>query len=337
MSVAAPPLIGDPILVTTAPLQGRPLASFWRRLCAFVIDSIIVGFVAFVLAIPFFSTLSRLGPYGRLIGIILAFPYYAILNSKIGDGQTLGKRILDIQVVDERGQTTSFSASSLRYLVLAVPYFLSDAPLPTTRIPWTVSVCLQALGVVSSATLYLLVFNRHTRQGIHDFAAGTFVAQADLIAPPSKKPFWKPHWLIFVSLVAVAYGGAWIAEKKIMRWVPIPQMLDDVRLLEQMEGVQSAEALDQRSHAVGQANSKRSLIITVHWAGESANGTVFANQVAKTILAHDAAVLNYDSLRVNVVRSYDIGIAKSNVTYSFEHSPAEWNSLCCGTDSPSKS
>jgi uncharacterized RDD family membrane protein YckC len=334
VSVAPPPLFGDPISVSAVPPPDRAIASFWRRLWAFVLDSLIVGFAAFVLTIPFFSSLSRLGPYGRLIGIVLALPYYAILNSKIGDGQTLGKRILDIQVVDESGQTISFASSLLRYLVLAVPYFLSDIPLPVTRTPWTVSACLQALGVISSATLYLLIFNRRTRQGIHDLAAGTFVAQAHLIAPPSKKPFWKPHWLIFASLVVVAYAGAWIAEKKIMAWAPIPQMLDDVRLLEQMEGVQSAAALDQRSHTGGQ--TKRSLVVTIHWVGESADRTLFAHQVARTILAHDSGALNYDSLRVVVVRGYDIGIAKSKVTYSFEHSPSEWNSLCCGTATPAK-
>jgi uncharacterized RDD family membrane protein YckC len=329
-------LFGDPVPATAAPPPERALASFWRRLGAFVIDSIIVGLAAFVLGIPFFDSLSKLGPYGRLVGIILAFPYYAILNSKIGDGQTLGKRILDIQVVNESGQTISFTTSSLRYLVLAVPYFLSDAPLPATRTPWTVSVCLQALGIVSSATLYLLIFNRRTRQGIHDLAVGTFVAQADLIAPPSRKSFWKPHLLVFALLVVVAYTGGWIVENKIMGWAPFPQMLEDVRLLEQIEGVQSAQALDQRSHSGEQTDFKRSLIITVHWVGESANRTAFANQVAKTILAHDSTVLNYDSLRVVVVRSYDIGIAKSHVKYYFEHSPSEWNSICCGTASPAK-
>jgi uncharacterized RDD family membrane protein YckC len=336
VSVAAPPLFGDPVPATATPPPERALASFWRRLGAFVIDSIIVGLAAFVLGIPFFSSLSRLGPYGRLIGIILAFPYYVILNSKIGDGQTLGKRILDIQVVDESGHTVSFATSSLRYLVVVVPYFLSDVPLAATRTPWTVSAFLQALGIISAATLYLLIFNRRTRQGIHDLAAGTFVAQAHLIATPSKKPFWKPHLLIFASLIVVAYSGARIVEKKVMGWAPIPQMLEDVRLLEQMEGVQSAQALDQTSHSAGQTNSKRSLVITIHWLGESSNRTAFANQVAKTILAHDATVLNYDSLRIVVVSGYDIGIAKSNAMYSFENSPSEWNSLCCGTASPAK-
>src|SRR6266567_4130817 len=94
VTTATPPLFGDPTSASAAPPPGRPIASFWRLLGAFFLDSIILGIAAFVLAIPFFSTLSRLGPYGRLVGIFLALPYYGILNSRIGDGQTLGKRIL---------------------------------------------------------------------------------------------------------------------------------------------------------------------------------------------------------------------------------------------------
>jgi uncharacterized RDD family membrane protein YckC len=173
VAIAAPPLFSDSAATFVASPPERPIASFWRRLGAFVLDSIILGFAAFILAIPFFSTLSRLGPYGRVVGIFLALPYYAILNSKIGDGQTIGKRVLDIQVVDAGGRTIPFSTSLLRYLVLFVPYFLSDAAFPVTRTPWIVSACQQVLGVVSAATLYMLIFNRHARQGIHDLAAGT--------------------------------------------------------------------------------------------------------------------------------------------------------------------
>lgn len=61
MSVAAPPLFGDPVPATAAPLPERALASFWRRLGAFVIDSIIVGLAAFVLGIPFFDSFVQAG------------------------------------------------------------------------------------------------------------------------------------------------------------------------------------------------------------------------------------------------------------------------------------
>jgi uncharacterized RDD family membrane protein YckC len=324
VAVAAPPIFGDSAATAVASPPERPIASFWRRLGAFLLDTIILGIAAFVLCIPFFSPLSRLGPYGRLVGIFLALPYYAILNSKVGDGQTLGKRVLDIQVVDARGRTISFGTSVLRYLVLYVPYFLSDASMPTTRTPWLISGAMQVLGVISAATIYLLIFNRSTRQGIHDLAAGTYVVAADLLAAPSRKLFWKPHWLIFTSLVIAAYAGGWVTERKIMKWAPIPQMFEDVRLLEQMQGVQSAAAVDQISSTRGQEPSKRSLVLTIHWVGESSSASGFADQVATAILAHDPNSRDYDALRVVIVRGYDIGIAKSNVNYTFEHSPSHW-------------
>jgi uncharacterized RDD family membrane protein YckC len=335
MSIAAPPVPNGPAAASVAPPPEREIASFGRRLLAFILDSLIVGVAAFVFAIPFFNPLSKLGPYGRLVGIVLALPYYAILNSKIGNGQTIGKRILDTQVVDAKGQTISFGRSLVRYLLLAVPYFLSDASISKARLSLLGSVSLQALGVVSGATLYLLIFNRRTRQGIHDLAVDTFVVQADVLSPPKKRSIWMPHWLIYASLVIIAYTGGPFAEERLMKWAPIPQMLEDVRLMEQLDGVQSAQAMDQKSVTTwGQAYPKRSLVITIHWVGESADRTAFADQAAKTILAHDLTARRYDTLKVVVVRSYDIGIAKSSRTYFFEHSPAEWSSHWSGTPIP---
>lgn len=333
MSADISPLYGDP-LEPAAPKLEREVSSFWRRFAAFSLDAAIVGVAAFLLTIPFFNSLSKLGPYGPLVGTILALPYYAILNSKLGGGQTLGKRVLDIQVIDATGQTISFPVSILRYGMLFVPYFLSDVALPTTRTPWLVSLCIQVLGVVSAATFYLLILNRNTRQGIHDLAAGTFVTQADLLAPPSTKPLWKPHWLIFGLLVVAFYAGGWIVGKKITAWGPFPQMMEDVTLLEKMQGVQSANVLDQTSYTAGRDNSKHSLVITVNWAGDSADRTAFADQVAKAILSNDAGAQNYDTLRVAIVRGYNIGIARSSITYSFEHSPSQWISRWSGEHTP---
>jgi hypothetical protein len=63
----------------------------------------------------------------------LAFPYFAILNSRIGNGQTPGKKWMHIQVTDVEGKTISFGKSSLRYVLFAVPYYLDNIAFPTTR------------------------------------------------------------------------------------------------------------------------------------------------------------------------------------------------------------
>ena len=57
---------------------------------------------------PFFDTFSRLGSWGPLVGFCLALPYFAILDSAIGNGQTVGKRLMHIQGIDENGNTIPF-------------------------------------------------------------------------------------------------------------------------------------------------------------------------------------------------------------------------------------
>jgi hypothetical protein len=91
----------------------------------------------------------------------LALPYFAILDSSIGNGQTLGKRLMHLQVTDELGTTISFRRSVVRYGVFAVPYFLNGMSLPTTRTPWVVTTVLYLLIFgVGGTTLYLMLFNQ---------------------------------------------------------------------------------------------------------------------------------------------------------------------------------
>lgn len=334
MGMAAPPIYGDPTQAFTPPSPLRAIASFWRRLAAFLLDALIVGVAAFVVTIPFVTPLSRLGPYGRVLGLALALPYYAVLNSRIGNGQTFGKRILHIQVVDEAGRTLSFSKSLIRYFVLAIPYFLSDPVLPATRTPWLVSTTLSALGIVSAATLYLMVFNRHSRQGVHDLAAGSFVVSSDLGGPPEKAPIWKAHWAIFAAIVIVFFVSGRIIGKKISKWAAFPQLLEDARLLENMDGVQSAGVMEQWSATLGREQNEKSLVITIHWDGDFSNKEAVADQFARTILLHDSTVQNFSSLRVVIVRGYDLGIAHFTLTNSFAHPPNEWRTRLFGSAAP---
>ena len=102
MSIIPPPIPGSPDSTVASIPAERRIGSLWRRFVAFLIDGIVVGIVGTVVALPFFDPLSRLGAWGRLLGFCLALPYYGILNSRIGNGQTLGKRWLSLQVVDAR-------------------------------------------------------------------------------------------------------------------------------------------------------------------------------------------------------------------------------------------
>lgn len=326
-----PPLSGDVLSIIGTLPPDRDVGSLWRRVVAFVVDGILVGIAGSVVALPFFETFSHLGPWGRLVGFFMALPYFVILNSTIGNGQTLGKRWMHLQVVDVHGNTISFSKSLVRYAVFAVPYYLNKISLPMTRTPWIVSSLIAVLiFAVGGATLYLVLFNRHTRQGIHDLAAGSYVADADKIGPLKTQSIWKIHWAILASLLALLALATGILGNKLAKSGAFVQMLQDVRLIEDMEGVQQAGVQDLTWNSWSGGERKNIFVINVFWTGKSADEEAFANRVAKLILENDPKVQEHDLLSVRMIRGYDLGIAHAQVSHPFERTPADWKAHLLG-------
>jgi len=260
-----------------------------------------------------------------LVGFCIALPYFAILNSSIGNGQTLGKRWMRLQVVDAGEDTISIWKSPIRSTVFAIPYYLNGIPLPITRTPVVVTTIIGLTVVlVGGATLYLVLFNRHTRRGLHDLAAGSCVGVAGQTGPLRILPIWKVHWLILGSLLVIFGVASQLLSKKLATWGPFPQLLDDVRLVEGVNGVQRAGAQDLRS-GFGGTEKKTTLVISVFWSGNSGEEEAFADRIGKMVLQKDPTARVHDAMRVVVVRGYDIGIAHARVTHAFEHTPAEWS------------
>jgi uncharacterized RDD family membrane protein YckC len=333
MNILAPPIASDPLSADGTLPPNRAIGALWRRVAAFAVDGVALGLVGLAMSLPFFETFSRIGAWGPLVGFCLALPYFAILNSGIGNGQTLGKRVVHIQVVDQYGNTISFWRSVARYAVFAIPYFLSEMSLPVTRTPWAVSILISVIVLgIGGPTLYLVVFNRHTRQGIHDLAAGSYVADADKDGALEIQPIWGVHWVILGSGLIALFLGTGVLGNKIAQWGPFPQLLEDVRLVEGMEGVQAAGVQDMNTSNSGSGERQKILVVNVHWAGRSADKQAFADQVAKLIIEHDPTVKEHDQLEITSIRGYFLGIAHAQASYYYQHTPAEWNARLFGAE-----
>lgn len=140
----------------------RAIAGFWRRLGAFVVDLILLCIAGLILGALSFDTFARMGAYARLIGFAIALAYFGILNSRIGGGQTLGKRWLGVRVVDVHGQLLTLPRSLLRYAVLGTPFFCNGLPVDPNLAMSTPLGYLLALVVFGGmfAIVYLYLFNR---------------------------------------------------------------------------------------------------------------------------------------------------------------------------------
>lgn len=121
-------------LVPIAP-NGAPLADFWYRLGAYMLDSLIIGAISMVVAVPalivwfvyFFSQfevdsrgqlIEPANPFeaiwllllieAALIFFILIVSYFYFVEYQLRKGQTVGKRVLKIKItpVDPRAALT---------------------------------------------------------------------------------------------------------------------------------------------------------------------------------------------------------------------------------------
>ncbi|HEY0701194.1 MAG TPA: RDD family protein [Candidatus Acidoferrales bacterium] len=307
----------------------RALAGVWRRTLAFIIDACILGLPAAVLAVPFFDFLSRLAPWAKLIGFCIALPYFAILDSRIGGGQTLGQRLLAVEVVDASGQNISFGKSLLRYFIFAVPYFLNRLELSQSGTPaivlWATSLIIFGVG---GSTFYLMLFNRHSRQGLHDLAVGSYVVDAHDYGPVAARPIWPTHRTIMATLVLILVGTTMYFEHSLEGRVPFAQLLLDQAAIEKMPQVRTVGLSDMRN--LNNGETQHVLGVSVAWTGKVEDEQKFADEVARFLLENDPTAQDYERIQIVLWRGYDLGIANSQVSHTFAHTPEEWKARFTG-------
>lgn len=329
MSTDLPSFSFDPQPVVEVSPQTCSVGGFWRRFLAFAVDGLILGIVGWSIGAFFFDTLSQLGPWGKLVGFLVAVPYFAVMESSVGGGQSIGKRLLGLRVVDSNGNMISFERSFARYFVFSVPFFLNKLELPITRTPW---IIIALLGVivfgVGGVTFYLLIFNRNTRQGLHDLAVGSYVVKGSDAGPVKIRPLWKPHLAVAGALLALSVIVG-ITGHLMTKWGFFPELLQNLQLVEQMDGVQQGGAVVSWTYKLNGVKTK-SLDITVVWSKATWNPAIIADQVARLILLNDPNAKDYDQLQIVVARTYDIGIASSWVSRPFYGTPAAWHERLFG-------
>ena len=307
----------------------RAISGFWRRVLAFTLDGIILGIVGFIIGIPFFDAFARLGGWGKLIGFFLALLYFGLLNSSVGNGQTIGKRLLKVEVVDKQGKYIAPGLSIFRYAILAVPFFLNGALIPPSLIASPLGYLLGLLVFgLGLAIIYLYVFNRRTRQSVHDLACGTFVVRTFPKGEVSIAPMWRPHLVIIGAWFAVVLVGLFvvqiIAQKGVFPGLRATQ-----------EAIVSSGKVHAATLSVGQtwntSNAGRAkttyLSSNAIWKERPTAVEPAAKDVAKIILEHYPDVMAKDTLVVTVTYGYDIGIASAWRNRTFRHSPVEWKTL----------
>lgn len=164
------------------PKEKLVVIGFWKRLLSDIFDAIILGLFGAAIAFPFREIFNQVGENGLWIGICITFLYTGILQSKIGQGQSLAKKALKIQVLRKDGSYLNLPRSFLRYLVIALLFYngwigtvlISMFPALNNQIFRTVYGYSFFILLVN--TIFLVVFHP-LKRGLHDLIADSIVVR----------------------------------------------------------------------------------------------------------------------------------------------------------------
>jgi len=206
--------------------------TFWRRLLAFLLDMTLLKTILIIMSFFMYGFFSMLGYWGLVCGLGIFVLYFGLLNSEVGKGQTLGKKLFKIKVVNKDNGYISFKTSALRAAVLYLAVVkISGFPLHIFENPLVLAGQV-LLTVCYFLNVYLFIFNRPARRMLQDFAADTYVVRVSAQEEHFNFSLKKLHYYFLGLMILVV----------VVLDFPIPseqrnKRLESVRYIQEATGV----------------------------------------------------------------------------------------------------
>lgn len=309
-------------------VQEKWICGFWTRIGALFIDTIFLGVLGYVVGLFLEDVFVQLGEWGRLIGFVVSITYFGVMNSSLLNGQTIGKKLLNIRVVDSCNSAISLPKSFLRYSFLAVPFSLNGAQITNEAvIPYLMYLLSFIVFGGLCSIIYLYIFNRVTRQSLHDLAVGTYVVNAE--ASSEELPsVWRPHLVVvtglFVTAVLVPALTSDLTESESFKGLLVTQ-----KAINNNESVKYAGVTEgSTTFASSKSGSKTTTYVKAQafLYKDSVRDSEIAKQLVQTIIYTYPESLNKNLIKVTLTYGYDIGIASKWNSYNYKFNPQELKS-----------
>lgn len=311
------------------------IAGVWRRFFAFMVDALILGALGCGIGLIAFDRLMALGDWGRAVGFAIALVYFGAMDSKLSGGHTFGQQLLGIKVVNADGAPLSLGASTLRAAIFCIPYFLNGAAIGSS----TQLLGLDAFLVfgVGGSIVYLLLFNRRTRQSLHDLAVGAYVVSstADHSIRPAERT-WPVHFGV-VGLILTAALILPLVTVQLADSGAVAEMSSIQQGLLTLPGVRHASVylgVNKAFRSSHRATTTHVLSAKIMYAGRIADSAPLAARAVQIILNRDPSIGREDEIAITVIYGYDIGIASAWRSRSFALSPQQWQQRLSVTPTP---
>ncbi|NEX95261.1 RDD family protein, partial [Caulobacter sp. 17J65-9] len=309
--------------------SARPVwAGFWRRLFAFILDTLILGAIGAAVTLPVFDLMATIEGPLRLAGGAVALLYFTWFSSGAGGAATPGMRLFGLKVVNLRGRPIGLVRSLWRALVLQAPLTLNGTHLilddPLAAQIFTVTASTLVFGV-TLAQIVLLLFNHPSRRLAHDLVSGAAVvrrhAEGAVPAARSAAPLFA--WL-FVGLGLA--GGVWmVLRPNVLVGLapnvgPLSAAATAVNALPEAMDAQVGENTTTYWGDEGKTTT-HTLVITARLKARPKDQEAEVERVAEAALsAYELAP--GQQVMVVLKRGYDVGLWSSWISYQAPYQPA---------------
>jgi uncharacterized RDD family membrane protein YckC len=327
--------VATEIFIEPQPPSTQPISGFWRRLAAFLIDGVLLGIAGTIVGLAFFEQLAALGWKGELVGLLVSVPYFGLLNSSLGGGQTFGKRLLAIRVVDKRGDLIPPIRSLARSFVFLLPFALNGMAIGNLEPGSPTGITVLALQSIiifglGGGLLYFAIFNRSTRQSVHDLLLGTYVVRSGNAGAVVALPMWKWHWAALCGILAAATISGAVVFKKL---AGTPMFGEFVAIQKAVQDTGRYEGVSVMKGAMYSTNGNYTYLTVTARVHQRTDLKQEVDTLAATVLRDHPNAMGTDRLFVVVTYGYDLGFANSWRSYRDGMTPNDWRERLAGNQS----
>lgn len=301
------------------------IAGFWSRLVAFFLDSLFLGAIGLGLGLTFENDFVEMGSWGRTVGFSVALTYFGFMNSSVFNGQTLGKMALNIQVVDTTGTCISIPKSFARYIIFATPFLFNGADITNNTylsyLVYPLSIIVFG-GLISIVYLYL--FNKRTRQSLHDLAVGSYVVNTGS-SVESINSIWKGH-LVITTVTFVIAAILPMLTIGFTDSLPFKELLSTQKALSGIPAVRQASVrsgVTTVKYSESAAQTGTYITAQVFVKKQLLDDAEFAKELAEIVAKNFPDYQSRNVVQVILTYGFDIGIWSQWSSHDYTFKPEE--------------
>jgi uncharacterized RDD family membrane protein YckC len=306
-------------------MLGAQIARVVPRIGADVADVALLGLVGLAVGLLIGDQVAPAGTPARLLGLLVAVPYFAVFGSRLGGGQTFGKTLFKLRVVDRSGQPLSLPRSTVRAIIVTTPWlfnglFFRSWSTSAAVTTWVAGVLVFGLAAASIGTF---LFSPRTRQTVHDLVVGSYVvSQHDvgksvLVRTPRALEIAAAAWIVLVACVSAGTG---LGAKNKFASDPLSGQLAAIPNVTRFRvGTTTVTRFEG-----GPARTQEVLQVAFWYHGPDDGVKETKRAVVSAILWHHPGLGRVPQMQLTVIRGWDLGIASWSTSETETRSLDEW-------------